>query len=419
MRHARPLLPPRNVLAALLPGCLLAAACLLATGCEDNAGLPRDPLKYVRFPMALAADRDGRFLLVAGANFDRQYRAGVVRTVDTATDLYTPGTSTEIPGFAGSMALLPTPVGIQTRHAILPAREDDSLTLLDLGTATPPAVTCGTVDAEGHCDSAHHIGSLNGDVTVGDDPVDVAMERIDDQHFRAHVVATTDGRISIFDVDATATPPKLTPADALTLGAGLSSVVVSSLNGRIYVADTRAAQVHVYHMEPRTDPKAPWRAVLDPAIAMPGSALIDYGRDLALSSDGGTLYVAWRSPNSLMTVDIAPGDDGLPRNKVMDVLPIGAGPAQVAVAPTGPQGRDLVYISCFGADSLWVVDPQRRGYEAIVPLPQAPYAVDAVHTAQGWKLYVALFNLHKIGVVPLEAAAAGRHTLAHFVEVAP
>jgi hypothetical protein len=399
-------------------GALLLGGVLLA-GCEDNAGLPRDPLPFVRFPVSLGADSTGQFLLVAGANFDRSYRAGVVRTVDTATDLYSPGTSTEIPGFAGAMALLPTAIGAQASHAIVPAREDDSITLLDLGNATPPPVTCGTVDADGRCDSAHHIGSLTGTVTVGDDPVDVALERLDAQHFRAHVVATTDGRISIFDVDASVTPPKLVVADALILGAGLTSVVVSSLNGHIYVSDMRASQVHVYHMEPRADPTAPWHAVLDSAISMPGSALLDYGRDLALSSDGGTLYVAWRSPNALLTVDISPGDDGLPRNKVIDMLPLGAGPAQLAVAPTGPNGRDLVYVSCYNTDSVWVIDPQRRGYEAIVPLPHAPYAVSTVHTAQGWKLYVALFNLHKIGVVPLEAGAAGRHTLAHFVEVAP
>jgi len=309
------------------------------------------------------------------------------------------------------------------RQAIIPSREDDSLTLVVLGPGPVPKLSCGQSSETGVCDGKHRVGALNAAVTVGDDPIDVAIEPLDNGHFRAHVVATTDGRVTIFDVDPSVTPAKLTLLDAMVLGAGLSAVAVAPLTGHVYISDTRAAQLHMYHMEKTMDPAKPWRVVLDPAVPLPGSALRDYGRDLALSADGGTLYVAWRSPNAILTVDIMPGPKGIPNNRVVDLLPIGAGPAQLAVAPTGPKGGDLVYVSCFTADSVWVVDPARRGYEAIVKMPHAPYAIQAVKVpGKGWKLYVALFNMEKVAVILLEpgaANAAKRHTLAGFVEVGP
>ncbi len=407
----------------LLARAWILASAVLAGGCTDNPGLPQDNLPYARYPMSLAADETGRFLLVSAGNFDRTFRAGTLRMVDTATDRFVAGNHVEIPGFCGNMALLPGPATAEhALQALVPAREDDSLTLVDLGPGPVPKLACGQDKDTGLCDGKHRIGALNEAVTVGDDPIDVALEPLPDGHFRAHVVATTDGRVSIFDVDPSVTPPKLTPLDALFLGAGLSAVVVAPLTGHVYISDTRAAQLHMYHMEKTTDPKKPWRAVLDPGVPLPGSALRDYGRDLALSTDQGTLYIAWRSPNAILTVDISPGLDGVPNNRLVDLLPIGAGPAQLAVAPTGPKGGDLVYASCFSADSIWAVDPARRGYEAIVKMTHSPYAIQAVDVpGQGWKLYAALFNKQdkeNVAVIPLELGATGRHKLAHFVEVA-
>jgi hypothetical protein len=413
---------PRNHDEQWRRGFALCLALALAAGCTENPSMPRDEESGVRYPLGMVGDRAGSFLMVAGTNFDRRYRAGVVRVVQTATDTWMPKNEVEVPSFAGNIALLPdAATQTQAGHLVVPARDDDSLTIVDLAAGATPILSCGTPDAEtGVCASSHRVGALNANVTVGNDPLDVAFQPGPNGHLWAHVVATTDGRVSVFDVDPSVSPPTWKPVDAQVLGVGLQAVRVSPLTGRVYVSDNRATALHVYRMGQTGDPAQPWRMILEPPIGLPGSGLLDYGRGMALSSDGATLYLAWRSPNSILIIDIGPDDAGLPRNVLLDLVPIGSGPAQLVVAPTGPGGRDLVYASCFGVDSVWVLDPQLRAFEAIMPMPHGPYGLATVDVpGAGWKLYVALFGLHQVGVVPIEPTAAKRNTLSHYVKVAP
>ena len=411
--------------------CLLALLALSLAACNANGGLAADKLTFVRYPLAMTADATAKWLLVAGTNFDRMYRSGVVRVLDTTTDQFVPGHQVEIPGFAGGMVLLPsdaTPPASPAPSASLGlvlAREDDSLSAFHVSADVTPTLNCNEGDAspegtDGRCAGDYHFGAVGTDFPVGDDPLDLAVEPVGQHHYRVHIIGTNNGQVSIFDVDPTVTPPKFTPIDSFILDAGLQTIRYSPLTGRLYISDAHLPQLHNYHMEATTDPSHPWRAVLEPAINLPASTAINYGRGMALSSDGATLYVTWRSPNSILILDISPDADGVPRNRVADMIPLSPGPAQVAVAPVGPQGRDLVYAACFDTDRIWVLDPFQRAFTTQIQMPNAVYSLRVIqHPDQGWKLYAALFNLHEIAVIPLQPGVAGQHTVTHVAEPTP
>ena len=170
---------------------------------------------------------------------------------------------------------------------------------------------------------------------------------------------------------------------------------------------------------------------------MPGAASADYGRGMAFATDYSRLYVAWRSPSSLQILDVVPDATGVPNNRLVDSIALGKKPSEIVVAPTGPGGRDLVYISLFGEDAVWVVDPALRAVVATIPMRLAvqepgqdarivrgsPFALSAVHVpSRGWQLYAALFSVppggdHQIVVIPIGEGAANRNVADHIVHV--
>ncbi len=431
---------------------LLLAVCGFAA-CNEEPGLPAETGVAPRFPIAMVAQPApyGRFVYVAGANFDRKYRAGVLRVIDTATDRWlqnADGTplGLEIPGYAGGMALQPRPLpaaGTATSLAeaassvariFTTARDDDSVTIIDIGGSSTPTLDCGIRTSLGVCNENHRIGDMGIDA-VGADPIAVSVASAPNGHVRLHTIATTDGRLAVFDLN-----PALglgqavtwTALDAASLNAGLADIVTSPLTGRTYVSDSRSNQIRAYTMQPSGIADKPWKIVQDPAIVLPAGASRDYGRGMALSSDASKLYLAYRSPTALLVVDIAPGPTGVPHHVVEDIIPLGEKPGQIVVTPTGPQGRDWLYISCFGEESVWVIDPQTRQTVKVIKMQLQfhdtlwlgePYGMTAAFVPKkGWTLYVGLFAMatgqeNKVVVVPLFGPQ--RHVPTHLVEPQP
>jgi hypothetical protein len=400
-------------------GPLLALLCAVA--CSTGPSLPRDGGEGARFPLVLLPSPEGDGVVVAGANFDRSHRAGTLRVIDTQTDRWVAESGTEIPSFAASLAWLPQP---GARNLVVAARENDALSLVDLPAKTGWAMTCGNDPDTGACDAAHTLGASEGDPSVGNDPMAVVFQPAPEggpasaPPWLAHVVATSDGRVSLFGFDpGKQGKPAWTPLDTLSFNNGLQEVRASKLTGRVYVSDARLAVLHIYHVEPGSDASQPaYRLVLEPALGLPASSPADYGRGLALSQDEATLYVAWRSPNAIAVLDVGPKANGDPRNQLLDLVPLGASPSGLALAPTGPDGRELLYVACYGADGIWVVDPKLRAVIAKIGLPHAPYGLTTVDVpGLGWKLYAGVFAQHKVAVIPL-APGPQQHTLAGFVE---
>lgn len=156
-------------------------------------------------------------------------------------------------------------------------------------------------------------------------------------------------------------------------------------------------------------------AVFQPYIA-PGTqrveALVDRGRitlnhltsavdarALAFEPDGKTLYVATRNPDALHIIDIAPANaetgEGT-AHRIVASIPLDRGPSDIARLQVGDQVR--LYIPCFDAGVVQVVDPATRQLVDEIELGASPYvfAVDkGEHCQPGaercWG-YVSLFD---------------------------
>jgi len=420
---ARPYLP-RITLGAMG---LLVSALAAMSGCVDESLLPSNDTGAVRYPIALQADPSGRYVYVAGANFDRKYRAGEVRIIDTATGVWLRERQ-EIPSFCGELALQTGGTGnVGAVRLFATARDDDSLTALTVtGTATGLDLTCGKTTSAGRCASDYRAGA-DENKSVGDDPMGVDVAELDDDFLRVTTVGTLDGRVVIRQVPKAAGPLASKVLGSLDFGSGLHSVVTSPLTGVSYISDLRSSNLYTFTVERTgpagTDGQPTWQVLSQGSLTLPSNGNSDHGRGMALSTDRGRLYVAWRSPASLAIMDIAPGPTG-PRNQLLDLIGLGSRPSAVAVAPVGPGGRDWVYVSNFGDNRIWVVDPVLREVVDIIALPSAPYAITTANVpGQGWKLYAGLFSAASVAIVPVGSQLAGHHgavqTLTTQTEVAP
>lgn len=399
----------------------LAALSLVAlSGCADEPPLPAYQGKGVCFPVALQPDPGGRYLYVAGANFDRSFRGGVTRVFDTKSNSYLPKTI-EIGSFASSMMLQPRPTSdaLAGHRLLVASRDDDAVTAIDVERESngAPILGCGG-EVKDSCpercsDKTTFGGDGVDDMDIGKDPVamSLAANPVGTGHL-LHVVGTSDGKVAIVGLededDGSLTARAI---DTTQHFPGIAAAVTSPLTGRTYISNNNVATLANYSvLSAPTDSAAGGDGSAAPAhevkthvsVTLPTAGGGEHGRGMALSSDSGRLYLAYRNPNALVIVDIAPGVTGEPANTLLGVVALGGSPAQVAVAPTGPGGRDLVYVSCFGSDDVWVVDPQLRQVRGVARLPHAPYALAVVSDgAGGHALYVSLFSQHVLARVPL------------------
>ncbi len=400
---------------------LAVAVVVTAMGCDAEVTVPPEPGPGVRYPVAFAGT--GRYLAVAGANFDRAYRAGALALVDTTTDRWVRGPRVDVPSYAAGMAVGPTATSVTDAQIWVTARDDDTITRVDLelNDALEPELRCGqAAGSSGPCDTGHLLHDENGEPTIGDDPIAVWVSDSAAPLRTLHTASTTDGRVSVYAlVDASGavlTTPRY--LDHVLLGAGVDDLITSPLTGRSYISDQFANRLVTYDLAAVTDSDPPsWEMVLGASIVLPAAGAGTYGRGMALSGDAGRLYVAWRNPNALLIVDIAPTLSGTPHDVLVDVIGLGGQPARVAVAPSRVDGGELVYVSCYGSDDIWVVDPELRAVAGVIDLGQAPYGLAVVDDpVVGLKLYAGLFNRHKVAVIPLEPGADGRHTVTAEVE---
>lgn len=403
---------------------LLALVCVFVTGCADEPPLPAYRGDGVCFPVAMRADPAGRFLYVAGANFDRSFRGGVVRVFDTASDVYLPK-SIEVGSFASSL-LIQKRVdsdGKPAHRVLVASRDDDAVTAIDVSRSATgePLLGCNGQAAdkcpEKCADAARFGGDGPNDLDIGDDPIEMSLASDPvGKGDLLHVVGTANGKVAVVRMENLKDGAiKVSSIDSTQHIPGVADAVTSPLTGRTYVSNSRSALLVNYSVRAAaTNLTTDGTATVEPTaasdyeikahtpIVLPSAGAGEYGRAMALSSDASRLFLAYRNPNSLIIVDIAPGLTGEPANKLLAVVGLGGSPAQVAVAPTGPNGRDLVYVSCFGSDDIWIVDPTLRAVRGVVRLPHSPYTLAVVADSAGqFALYTSLFSRHTLARVPL------------------
>jgi hypothetical protein len=183
------------------------------------------------------------------------------------------------------------------------------------------------------------------------------------------------GAISVYDITPNALTNKPGFAAVSLLGAdrlgaivnGTSAIAVASSPGRVptvYAGSSRVISVRppgasstLFFFDPRaaTDPNAV-TGVISLAQYFGGTGASIDVKAIATSPDGTRTYFLTREPNALSVLDssIDPSS-GLPRNLFLDVVPLERQPGTIVYVPM-PDGRDLLYLTCFGDGSILVFD---------------------------------------------------------------
>jgi hypothetical protein len=137
----------------------------------------------------------------------------------------------------------------------------------------------------------------------------------------------------------------------------------------------------------------------------------DRARALAISGDGTRLYGSYRTPDSLVVIDISDDIAGNHRGRVLQKITLADDPGDIAVR-TRDNGDELLYVSCFRGGRIEVVDPRAGAIVASIKVGQGPSDLVIVDRPDlgVQRLYVALFNENAVGVVELDPASPLYHT---------
>jgi len=128
--------------------------------------------------------------------------------------------------------------------------------------------------------------------------------------------------------------------------------------------------------------------------------------DLAISSDGTSLYLALTGPNVLLVTSIPqPNQSALPT--VRNIIPLSATPGSMVVIPRPAPLGDLIVITAVQSDALIIVDPNLgQVVSQLEPVGKQPFGLAVGPEVMGKvTVYVSLFNDCSIAAVDVPLAA--------------
>ena len=408
------LLRPMSTLSRIL----LALALAGLLGCERDPGA-RDHTLGLHFPVGVVADPSGDRVYVVNSNFDLLYNGGAVVAIDTATNRLVPGVLAQIPSFGAQIAAtsLKDAQGTMRTHLFVASRAGDAMSWLEVrddasGNPTlfcaPNGVDSGRVHT---CNGTHLFADA---ASPGAQPFGVAVRPTTDVAGVGHVYATTfGGTLGVVSLETLSDGTFRTLYQTrVALLSGLYSVAVHPITGRAY-ASTKSGGL-IANADVR-DVEGPGDRLIvqvdrqsDIVIENPTGGR-DFGRDLEFSHDGSLLYVAYRTPPGLVVIDTGLGTDGRPRNRVLGTVPLPAGAAAVAVAPSGPGGAERVYVTLFSRDEVHVIDPIRMEVVDMIDVGSRPFDITVVQKTGLLRAYVSLFEESAVGVIELDPASPFYH----------
>lgn len=403
-----------------------AVAMTLVGACAVDEEGDAHPVDELDFPVGVTADPSQRLVWVTSGNFDLAWRGGAVLAIDVATHRFVPELAFEVGSFPGPLRLLERD-GRAVAGYILSRAEDALFHVTLEGEPSAPTVSCpggrrgSAVDSILRCDPDLAIaartareGNDVADLSVGGDPVGALVRRgrAPSEPDLLLTGAMVNGNAATFTLDDAGAPTLVGNLDLLD---GLYAFAEDPATGRVYTTSksTNALQV-LQVVRPDPDEAAnvanPWLRLVG-QVTVPESLAADRARGIATSSDGTRLYASYRSPNSLVVVDISADADGDTADRVIAKIPLGRAPGELVVAE-GPYGDDLVYVACFSSDRIDVVDPARGVVVDSIRTARGPFGLTLVDSPELGvrRLYVANFHAHSVGVIELDPASPFYHT---------
>lgn len=405
---------------------LFLFAATLVVGCADSALGPLHPHDELDFPVGVTADPAGDTLWVTSGNFDLAYQGGAVLGINVATHDYRPGAAAEIGSYPGSPLLLER--GGQAEQLYATSRERNALYHLQIdrssgspvlkcedgtttSTTTPTTLRCP--DDEAVTANQVSSGGNTADLTVGADPFG-GMVRLARSQVEKDLILTSamaDGNVASYTLDSSGKPELI---GNIGVEAGVYALAHNPTTERIYTTTKFFNIFQVltldFHDNDRT--ANPYTNLVS-TISIPATGIIDHARSMVLNADGTRLFATYRSPASVVVVDVSGGPTGSAADRVLSKIPVGRRPSDIRYVPGDASLGipELLYVSCFSDNRIDVIDPAVGMIIASIDTGHGPFGMDVVTTGTLRRLYVAHFYDHSVGVVELDPRSAYFHTM--------
>ena len=342
---------------ALALGLCLAA---LASCGQYEEPLPRRD--RLHFPIGLALHPDGRFLYVVNSNFDTRYtpdQGGSLTVIDTQTQEILPGAGPYLPSFGGNIRL-----NADASKAYITSRHNSSIVALDVADDGASAY-CGVArSADPTTCTRTRVPEVSGGAPIPADPYGLDVVTIErsiggttrpiDVLGLAHLRGSEVTAISIPDQELSAASLKNA---SLIQGAGAIAHRPGTLDFYAVGRNTNALVVFAPYLNATGEVEAIVRRT---SFALNHTSTQVDGRGVAFNAAGDRLYVVTRSPDVLLVYQLIAEDEatgaGLSHQLVRSI-PLEDSPSNVVVHQSA-DGRELLYIPCYSANAIQVVDPQ-------------------------------------------------------------
>ena len=417
------------------PLSLLLATTALAACAVKNPGTPPDTKRFY-YPTGIAwqSDSDGGgpgFIYVVSSDFDLRFNRGTVAAVDVAIlDTIIDGTFTTLPDggpvvvgggrgatplhseipfisslatidpFGGPLATFTMPSG--GTRLFVAGRESGVLQGID---ANGPSLTCAQPGVGNDC--------FTGSVLLANSQINQARDAY-------RPLVTSDGLVYVSHITPIDHPygsntnytADLAIVSATQIGdggqAGFVQLGPEASDGLAQVGRQLYIGGRAFSNDPNTTPlrrldlDEPGPTLVTTSLTV--SANVIDGRAMAASSDGSRLYLVIRDPDGLLTLDMTPGADGVPSERVLNEVQLPPGADEIAIIPRGPGRRDIVAVTCADDGSVALYDDDLEVVEKIVHgVGSQPFGVAAGVRAAGGgaRLYVAAFGQGNVAVIDL------------------
>jgi len=373
-----------------------------------NTGGVDPPSDQLIFPVGLATTREDGFLLAVNSNFDLKYNAGTLVALDLSvlddhlaaspdgsglvynTACGGDGMSTKsrddqycfvddsaliresetlrLGAFASDLDI--TPAG---DRAVIPVRGERSILLIDVDEDGPDLLACGE-DEDLSCDTNHKVTS-NDSLTLPIEPYEVAVVDMSETNgdgssspvtlgFATHLAG---GQVSLFSISrgAAGSPVQaelLSVIDGVVGGA--SGIATNATNDEVYVAGRNDATPHVAVLEVKSDSENgsltshPWFNQTDHVDLGAEMYAGTDARGIAVSSDGKRAYLATRTPDALVKID-------LENYEYMDMTTVCLNPSAVETFSYNAETPDdtsddteYAFVLCFYTGQVYIVDTE-------------------------------------------------------------
>ena len=381
----------------------------LCSGCFESKGIDPPHDRFI-YPVATAVTNNGDYLMVVNSNFDLRYNAGTILMVDLQKVADTDGNINneadvilkdrvlELGAYASDLKL--TPDG---SRALIPVRGESAVLVIDISNSGE--IHCGEED-DLRCDDDHRIKSTED----FDLPIEPYMVTSADFTYLPNnnnqtvtmgfITHLAGGEVSLACLDKR-TPPAL--IDVLDeLPEAVSGIAVQPGTNILFVTSRREAKIsrlRLVYGDAEFPCNRPYFYKLGTITVSGLSSGID-SRDVAFSPDGKYAFAANRSPDSLVIINTSEED---PSNKVVSIVEVGAEPSLVVPhMETDDDGNEklYVYVVCYEANRIYVIDPERREKESIIITREGPHSL--VFDPRRPKAYITHFVENTIGVIDLK-----------------